>query len=174
MNALAIALTDLRRVLRDRAAVFWIFVGPVIFVVFFGILFPVETPRPTAVVIVNRDQDDFVARAVTVLTVFAFASASLGLVFGTLFKDADTCVTTALWTSILLAPLGGLWWPLEIVGPTMRLVGHLVPTGWGMEGVDRLLAFGVGAREVAPFAAALVGLTVVSLAVAARRLRPSA
>jgi hypothetical protein len=54
----------------------------------------------------------------------------------------------------------------------MRTVGHLVPTGWAMEGVNSMLAFGAGAREVAPFAAALTALFVVSFTLAVRRLRP--
>ncbi len=91
---------------------------------------------------------------------------------GTLFKDPDKCRTFAIWTAILLAPLGGLWWPLEIVGPTMRKIAYVVPTGWAMDSVNSMLAFGAGARDVAPFAGALAALFAVSLTLAARRLKP--
>jgi ABC-2 type transport system permease protein len=104
------------------------------------------------------------------LSLFALASASLGLLFGTLFRDPDKCRALAVWTAILLAPLGGLWWPIEIVGPTMRRISYLVPTGWAMEPVNAMLAFGAGAREVAPFAAAFAALFVVCFTLAARRL----
>lgn len=106
------------------------------------------------------------------LTLYALASASLGMWLGTLFRDPDKCRTTAIWTAILLSPLGGLWWPLEIVGPSMRKIGSLVPTGWAMQSVNSMLAFGAGARDVAPHAAALAGLLVVSLFLAVRRLQP--
>jgi hypothetical protein len=76
------------------------------------------------------------------LSLFALASASLGILLGTLFKDPDKCATTAVWVAILLAPIGGLWWPLELVGPAMRRLAYFVPTGWAMEGVNTLLAFG--------------------------------
>jgi hypothetical protein len=104
------------------------------------------------------------------LSLFALASASLGILFGTLFRDPDKCRGIAIWTAILLAPLGGLWWPIEIVGPTMRRISYIVPTGWAMEPVNAMLAFGAGAREVAPFAAAFLALFVITFILASRRL----
>jgi len=105
------------------------------------------------------------------LSLFALASASLGILLGTLFTDPDKCATTAVWAAILLAPIGGLWWPLELVGPAMRRLAYFVPTGWAMEGVNALLAFGAGAWEVAPFALGFAALFAVSFSLAARRLQ---
>lgn len=105
------------------------------------------------------------------LSVFALASASLGILLGTAFEDPDKCASVAVWTAVVLSPLGGLWWPLEVVGPSMRRLAYFVPTGWAMEGVNAMLAFGAGARDVAPFAAAFVALFAVSFPLAARRLR---
>jgi ABC-2 type transport system permease protein len=106
-------------------------------------------------------------------SLFALASASLGLLIGTIFDDPDKCATAAIWTAVLLAPLGGLWWPIEVVGPTMRQVANLVPTGWAMQAVNAMLAFGAGAREIAPYALAFFVLLVVALTLATRRLRPA-
>jgi ABC-type multidrug transport system permease subunit len=105
------------------------------------------------------------------LSLFALSSASLGILLGTLFKDPDKCASIAVWTAILLAPLGGLWWPLEIVSPGMRQLAYAVPTGWAMEGVNAMLAFGAGWTDVAPFALGFLGLFAVSFPLAARRLR---
>jgi ABC-2 type transport system permease protein len=105
------------------------------------------------------------------LSLFALASASLGILLGTLFTDPDKCATTAVWAAILLAPIGGLWWPLETVGPAMRRLAYLVPTGWAMEGVNAMLAFGAGAWDVAPFALGFAALFGASFALAARRLQ---
>ena len=38
-NALVIAWYDAKRVLLEREMLFWIFLGPLIFVLFFGLLF---------------------------------------------------------------------------------------------------------------------------------------
>ncbi len=48
----------------------------------------------------------------------------------------------------------------------------LANAGWAMESVNSMLAFGAGAREVAPFAAALARLLAVSWTLAVRRLKP--
>jgi len=106
------------------------------------------------------------------LTIFALASAAAGVFFGTLFKDPDKCATLAVWIVIVLSPLGGLWWPLEVVGPTMRRVAYVVPTGWAMEGVNAMLAFGAGARDVAPFGLAFAVMFATFTFLAARRLQP--
>jgi len=63
-----------------------------------------------------------------------------------------------------------LWWPIEIVGPTLRRVAHLVPTGWAIERINAMLAFGAGPREILPFAASFALLFVTTFALAARRL----
>ena len=105
------------------------------------------------------------------LSLFALACASLGVFFGTLFKDPDKCRGIAIWTAILLAPLGGLWWPIEIVGPTLKRISHLVPTGWAIEPINAMLAFGADARDVLPFAAAFAALFVVTFVLASRRLQ---
>ncbi|MBW3589799.1 MAG: ABC transporter permease, partial [Actinobacteria bacterium] len=38
-----------------------------------------------------------------------------------------------------LGMLGGCMWPLEIVGPTMRTIGHGTPHAWAMDGFIALL-----------------------------------
>jgi ABC-type Na+ efflux pump permease subunit len=104
------------------------------------------------------------------LTIVALACASTGILIGTLFDDPDKCINLAVWTTIVLSPLGGLWWPIEVVGPTMRRIAYFVPTGWAMEGVNALLAFGAGAGEVAPFALAFALMFAATFSLAARRL----
>jgi ABC-2 type transport system permease protein len=106
------------------------------------------------------------------LTLFALCSTALGMVAGTLLRDPDQAEAAAVWGGILLSPLGGLWWPLEVVPPTMRAIGRAVPTGWAMESVNAMLAFGAGAAEIAPYAAALAAVTAAALALVIRRLRP--
>jgi ABC-2 type transport system permease protein len=105
------------------------------------------------------------------LSLFALAAASLGILMGTLFKDPDKCASIAVWVAIVLSPLGGLWWPIELGSPVMRQISYLVPTGWAMEGVNSMLAFGAGATDIAPFAFGFLALFAVSFPLAARRLQ---
>ncbi len=41
--------------------------------------------------------------------------------------------------SLVLAPLGGAWWPLEIVPKFMRIIGHISPVAWAMDGYNTLI-----------------------------------
>jgi ABC-2 type transport system permease protein len=109
---------------------------------------------------------------VAFLALLAAAAAATGLMGGTLFRHPDQASAAAVWTVILLAPLGGLWWPLEVTPPAMQQLGRLVPTGWAMHGTESLLSFGASFGDVLPQAGALAALAVVSLTLAARRLRP--
>src|SRR5262245_57168742 len=62
MNALFIALNGLKLSLRRREAVFWIFIGPLIFTTFFGVLFKARPPRAASLTIVNEDRNDLIAK----------------------------------------------------------------------------------------------------------------
>jgi len=59
---------------------------------------------------------------------------------------------------------------LETVGPAMRRLAYFVPTGWAMEGVNAMLAFGAGAWT-SPRSRWLRALFAASFALAARRLQ---
>jgi ABC-2 type transport system permease protein len=106
------------------------------------------------------------------MSLFALTSATGGILIGTLVRDPDKAIAVAIWSAVILSPLGGLWWPLEVVGPTMRKIAWFVPTGWAMEGVNAMLAFGAGPAELYPFLLAFGGLFLLTFPVAARRLRP--
>jgi ABC-2 type transport system permease protein len=106
------------------------------------------------------------------MSLFALTSATLGILIGTVVRDPDKAIAVAIWSAVILSPLGGLWWPLEVVGPTMRKIALFIPTGWAMEGVNSMLAFGAGPKELYPFLLAFTGLFLVTFSIASRRLRP--
>ena len=105
------------------------------------------------------------------MSLFAMASASTGILIGTIVRDPDKAISIAIWSAMILSPLGGLWWPLEIVGPTMRRIADFIPTGWAMQGVNSMLAFGAGPRELAPFCFAFSALLLATFALSSRLLK---
>ncbi len=67
MTALAIARNDLKRLAREPVALFWIFVGPLIFTTFFGILFKPQPRKPVALLLVDHDEGRYIADALSAL-----------------------------------------------------------------------------------------------------------
>jgi ABC-2 type transport system permease protein len=72
-----------------------------------------------------------------------------------------------------LGMLGGCMWPLEIVGPTMRAVGHATPHAWAMDGFISLLRGNPVSditTELTVLAAFALGLISLSLPLFRRKL----
>jgi ABC-2 type transport system permease protein len=66
--------------------------------------------------------------------------------------------------------LGGTMWPLEVVGDTMRTIGHLVPQAWIMDGFVTLIFDGGGVTDLGRELAVLASFALVALVLGARRL----
>ena len=75
--------------------------------------------------------------------------------------------TWILLMGLILAPLGGAWWPLDIVPEFMRIAGHLSPIAWAMDGFKDLLFYNGSLVDIFPEVAALLifALAFTSIAV---------
>ena len=102
---------------------------------------------------------------------FAFAMGSLSILFGSLLSDPDQVTTIGVITSMAMSALGGCWWPIEVVSAPMRIVAYCLPTGWTINGIHRLISFGMGASDVLPHIAVLTIFGLVFLAIGAKRLK---
>ena len=70
--------------------------------------------------------------------------------------------------------LGGCLYPLDVVGPVVRTVGHLVPQAWAMDAFVKLIYDNVGFAAVLPEIGALsvfaAVLTLASVRIYARTM----
>ncbi len=105
------------------------------------------------------------------MAAFAFAMGSLSIMFGSFFSDPDRMTSVAVIATMALSALGGCWWPLEVVPAPMRVVAYMIPTGWTINGIHRLISFGQGLSAVLPHIAVLVLFGLVFLAFGSRRLK---
>jgi len=80
----------------------------------------------------------------------------------------------AVITSLVLAPLGGCWWPLFITPQWMQFVAKLTPHGWATTGFNKLMVFGADFSAVVPEMLALAGFTAVFIVIGVTRFRMSA
>lgn len=111
------------------------------------------------------------AAATVLVLVFALVATSVSTLAGSVFRNAEQARAIAAPLGIALGMLGGCMWPLEVVGSTMKTVGHLVPHAWAMDAFVALMAGGADLAAIAPQVLVLVGYTAVILPLATWRLR---
>jgi len=110
--------------------------------------------------------------AVIVISVWmALASAGGGLVIASLVRDPRAARSAGILTSLILAPLGGCWWPLFTTPHWMQNLAKLTPHGWANDAFNRLILFGAEFADVRGSVVALFGFTAVFLALAVLRFR---
>ena len=104
-----------------------------------------------------------------ILVVGIVAGAASALV-GCYLPSSTGGTTIAGPVAFVLAMLGGCLWPLTLVGPTMRAVGHLTPHAWAVDGLNAIV-FGWPTHDWVVPLAVLGGFAVVFAASAALNLR---
>lgn len=105
------------------------------------------------------------------LLVFAWVAAALGVLAGSVVISEDRVVGLCVLASLLMAALGGCWWPLELAPAWLRTVAHLLPTGWAMNALHQLISFGAGWSAVVQPLGVLVGWGVFTTVLATRGVR---
>jgi ABC-type multidrug transport system permease subunit len=96
-----------------------------------------------------------IASVMLTLLVFAWVAGSLGVLAGSVLAHEDRVIGICVLVSLLMAALGGCWWPLEIAPPAARVLALCVPTGWAMQALNQLISFGN------PFSSVLIPLAVL-------------
>jgi ABC-2 type transport system permease protein len=106
------------------------------------------------------DFGDPVAATVLVVLYGVIVSAA-GMLLGGLVRTAEQAVAIAVPAGIVFGMLGGTMWPLSVVGPAMRAIGHLTPQAWAMDAWNKIINEGVGLSGVTTEIAVLAGYAVV-------------
>lgn len=114
---------------------------------------------------------DQIIGIVVTLLVFSWVAASLGVLVGYLVRAEEKVIGLCLLVALPTAALGGCWWPLEIVPPTLQKVAHALPTAWAMDALHQLITFGAGFGSVIPSVLVLVAFGLVANFAAARFFR---
>ena len=106
-----------------------------------------------------------------VLLAWCAHCASLGLFLGSLSRTEGQAAGIGVLAANALAAIGGCWWPIEVTPPWMQAVSRLVPTGWAMDAMHRLISFQDGAAGAVPDTLALLRAALVFGVWAARHFR---
>ena len=90
----------------------------------------------------------------------ALCIATIGLLIGVFAKSEEQAIVFSIIPMFVLAGLGGAWVPLEVAGETFRLIGHVSPVAWAMDGFKNISIRGLGVDSVLFPSAVLIGYAV--------------
>ena len=102
-----------------------------------------------------------------------FTSSAFGVMLAALVRTAEGASSAGVLVSLVLAPLGGSWWPLFITPDWMQALGKLTPHGWANTAFNNLMLFHADFGDVAINMVAVAAFGVVFLIVAFTRFRLS-
>jgi ABC-2 type transport system permease protein len=113
--------------------------------------------------------------AVIILSVLmVIMSSAFSLMLATLAGTIRSAASLAVITSLLLAPLGGCWWPSFLYPEWLQNIAKITPHAWATTGFNKLMLFGANFGDAVPSMLALLVFTVIFSAIAAWRFRTSA
>ncbi|MEZ4657196.1 MAG: ABC transporter permease [Caldilineaceae bacterium] len=98
---------------------------------------------------------------VLVMAAFVLCCTAIAFAIAPRVTTEEQAGGVARLLALALAPLGGAWWPLEIVPPFMRQIGHLSPVAWAMDAFHDLLFFGGRLSDVLPEIGILLAIALV-------------
>lgn len=101
----------------------------------------------------------------------ALAGAALGTTMGTFIKTEGQATGLSITAGMVMALLGGCWYPIELFPPFVQDATRVLPTRWAMQGMLNLVQRGQGLEGVMLEAAVLLGFAVVFFAVGVARFR---
>jgi ABC-2 type transport system permease protein len=113
--------------------------------------------------------------AVIILSVLmVIMSSAFTLMLATLARTQRSASSLAVITSLVLAPLGGCWWPLFLYPPWLQNIAKVTPHAWATTGFNKIMVFGADFGAAVPSMLALLVFTVIFGLIAVWRFRTSA
>jgi ABC-2 type transport system permease protein len=103
---------------------------------------------------------------VPVILSFSFFCGAIGLLFGVCFKSEQQVMGLGILSTMLLAALGGCWWPLEVTPQTFQTIALFTPTYWAIQGIHDVMSFGKSWSAVLPECGILTAFGLVITAIA--------
>jgi ABC-2 type transport system permease protein len=111
-----------------------------------------------------------VALALVMIT-SALAAASLGTMLGTFVKTEGQANGLAIMIGMVMAMMGGCWYPIELFPQAVRSAAQVLPTFWAMQGFLDIAVRGQGLGGVLQESAMLLGFAVIFFAIGVWRFK---
>ncbi len=106
-----------------------------------------------------------------VMAAFVLCITAVTFALAPWIKSEGQASGLVLLLSLSLAPLGGAWWPLEIVPEFMQTIGHISPVAWAMDAFHDLILYNGGLRDVLPEIGVLLAAAAVLFIIGIRSFK---
>ncbi len=103
------------------------------------------------------DYGDSLAGLVLVVLLFGGFCSAASVLLGSIARSGPQADGLGMTFTMVMASLGGLWWPLEIVPGFMQKLGHSLPSGQAISVFHDMIGRGYGVSEISGW---LVGLGI--------------
>ncbi len=121
--------------------------------------------------VVGLDLGNDLPAMLALMAAFTLCMTALALALATRVTSEGQANGLRNLIALTLAPLGGAWWPLEIVPSFMQRIGHLSPVAWVMDGFQQLI-FNQGTFvDVLPEIGILLAIALVFFLIGIRGFR---
>ncbi|HNT54920.1 MAG TPA: ABC transporter permease [Anaerolineaceae bacterium] len=111
------------------------------------------------------------AALIIMLVSFGLAGTAFGVMLGALARTRRQASGLTTLFSMLLAALGGAWWPLEVTPPAYQAAVKVIPTSWAMTGFTDVILRGQGVSGILLEAGVLLGFAAIFFAIGVWKLR---
>ncbi len=108
---------------------------------------------------------------IIMLVTGALAAAAFGTMLGTFVKTAAQAQGLSIMLGMVMALMGGCWYPLELFPEVVRNAVKILPTTWTMQGLLDLVLRGQAWTAILPEAGVLLGFAVVFFVVGIWRFK---
>jgi ABC-2 type transport system permease protein len=98
-------------------------------------------------------------------------AAALGLAMATVARTRQAASSIAVFGSLIMAPLGGCWWPLWLMPPWMQALARVTPHAWANAAFSKLLLFAAPPGSVVTEVLVLLAFAAGFGALAAAKFR---
>lgn len=105
------------------------------------------------------------------LVAYATAVAGMATLLGAVLRTPAQASSVGWIGAMVMAAIGGCWWPAEVMPRWMWTAAHAVPTAWAMQGFHSLITFGDGLQAVIVPSLVLFGFGALSAVLGVRYLR---
>jgi ABC-2 type transport system permease protein len=102
---------------------------------------------------------------------FGLAGTAMGVMLGAFARTSSQASSLTTLFAMLLAALGGAWWPLEVTPAAYQSAVKLIPTSWAMVGFQNIITRGQGLESVLLPAGLLLAFALVFFSVGLWKLK---